>query len=68
MGLEDIRLYTVQETAELLGVTTRTILTYLKEGKLTGRKIGGKWKMTEEELRRFMSPAQGEGDKTNVHH
>lgn len=56
--LEDIRLYSLTELEPILGVTHRTLLTYIKTGKLKGVKLGHAWKVTEENLRRFID---GEG-------
>ena len=41
---------TVQEVAEALGVTTRTIRNYIADGKLKGSKIGGQWKFLRSDL------------------
>lgn len=48
------RLYTLTECEELLGYTHRTLLQYVYDGKLQARKVGGKWKITEDDLRQFM--------------
>ena len=56
--LEDIRLYTLTELEPVLGVTHRTLQTYIKDGRLKGVKVGGKWRVTEETLRKFVN---GEG-------
>lgn len=53
--LEDLRLYTLTELEPILGVAHRTLLTYMKQGRLRGVKIGGKWKVSEETLRRFVN-------------
>lgn len=53
--LQSIKLYTLTELEEVLGVTHRTLLTYVKDGKLKAVKIGGKWKVTEENLRAFIN-------------
>ena len=53
--LEDLRLYTLTELEPILGVTHRTLLTYMKQGRLRGVKIGGKWKVSEETLRKFVN-------------
>ena len=45
--------YSVQELAEQLNVTTRSIRNYLQEGKLHGTKAGGKWRFTEQDLYDF---------------
>jgi excisionase family DNA binding protein len=57
-NLEDIRLYTLTELEPVLGVTHRTLQTYIKDGRLKGVKVGGKWRVTEETLRKFVN---GEG-------
>ncbi|MDY4307571.1 helix-turn-helix domain-containing protein [Enterococcus mundtii] len=46
--------YSVNEVAEILGVTTRSVRNYLREGKLQGIKVGGKWKFSEENLSEFL--------------
>jgi len=48
------KLYTVEEIAEMTSLTTRTIRNYLKDGILKGRKIGGQWRFTEEDVKNFM--------------
>lgn len=53
--LDAIRLYTLTELEPILGVTHRTLQTYIKDGRLKGVKIGGKWKVSEEVLRRFIN-------------
>ncbi|ELB57575.1 excisionase family DNA binding domain-containing protein [Enterococcus faecium EnGen0056] len=46
--------YSVNELAEQLGVTTRSIRNYLHEGKLKGTKVGGQWKFSERNLFEFL--------------
>lgn len=53
--LDAIRLYTLTELEPILGVTHRTLQTYIKDGRQKGEKIGGKWKVSEEVLRRFIN-------------
>ena len=53
--LENIRLYTLTELEPILGVTHRTLQTYIKDGRLKGVKIGGKWKISEETLKKFIN-------------
>lgn len=53
--LDAIRLYTLTELEPILGVTHRTLQAYIKDGRLKGVKIGGKWKVSEEVLRRFIN-------------
>lgn len=56
--LEELKAYTLTEIEPILGVTHRTLLTYIKDGRLKGVKIGGKWKVSGENLRKFIN---GEG-------
>ena len=49
----DLRLYSLEEVSKLIGVTHRTVWNYVKAGKLKAAKIGGAWKVTEENLRKF---------------
>lgn len=53
--LDTIRLYTLSELEPILGVTHRTLQSYVKSGRLRGVKIGGKWKISEETLRKFIN-------------
>ena len=55
------KLYTVADVASVTGLTSRTIRNYLKDGTLTGAKVGVQWRFTEEEVRRlFMRQAPGQ--------
>ena len=51
-------LYNLQEVADILHVTRRTLYEYLRNGKITAVKIGGRWSMTEEQLNALLN---GEG-------
>ena len=53
--LEDITLYTLTELEPVLGVTHRTLQTYIKNGRLKGVMVGGKWRVTEETVRKFIN-------------
>ena len=53
--IADLKLYTLTELEEILGVTHRTLQTYMKDGRLKGQKIGGKWKVSEENLMKFIN-------------
>ena len=60
MGNKDLKIYTLVEVAEMLQVTRRTLYNYLKDGRLKGNKVVGKWIITEEQLKDFI-----EGSKTD---
>ena len=53
--LEELKVYSLTEIEPILGVTHRTLLTYIKDGCLKGVKIGGKWKVSGENLRKFIN-------------
>lgn len=55
LHLDGIQLYTLTELEPVLGVTHRTLLTYVKTGRLKAVKIGGKWKVSGDVLRKFIN-------------
>lgn len=54
-SLDTFRLYTLTEIEPILGVSHRTLLDYVKTGKIKAVKIGGKWKVSEENLKAFIN-------------
>jgi len=56
--LTDIRLYSLTEIEDIIGVTHRTLLSYVKNKRFRASKVGGKWRVTEGNLRSFIN---GEG-------
>lgn len=50
----DIKIYSMNEVAKILKVSKRTIYDYIKSGELKVKKIGGKWIITEENLKKFI--------------
>jgi len=48
------KLYTVDDIAKMTMMTGRTIRNYIKDGTLTGKKIGGQWRFTEEDIQNLM--------------
>mgnify|MGYP001170996530 FL=1 len=54
MGNKDLKIYTLEEVTEMLQVTRRTLYNYLKDGRLKGNKVIGKWIITEEQLKDFI--------------
>lgn len=47
------KLYTVDDIANMTSLTSRTIRNYLKDGSLQGKKIGGQWRFTMEDIKRL---------------
>lgn len=58
----DIKLYSVQDLHEALGVNERTVRDWFNKGRLKGRKIGTEWHITEENLKLFLNGEEG-GDE-----
>jgi len=49
-----MKIYTVEDLIPILQVSRKAVRRYLARGKLRGRKVGKKWLVTEEALRRFL--------------
>lgn len=49
-----IKLYTLKEVGELLGVQTQTVSKYVSEGKIKSRIIGGAKYVSEDGLKNFL--------------
>jgi len=56
------KLYTVEDIARMTSFTSRTIRNYLKDGILQGRKIGGQWRFTMENIKQLFSNSIFLGD------
>ena len=56
-----IKLYSVKDLKNSLGVNERTIREWFKKGRILGVKIGTEWHVTEENLSKFLN-AQGRSD------
>jgi excisionase family DNA binding protein len=66
--VEDIKLYSVKELSELLGVTKAAILSYIKADRLKAQMLGGKWVVASDNLKEFLTgsyrkPAASGGKK-----
>lgn len=55
----ELKFYTLKEVSEILHVTTRTLQTYIYDGKLKAAKIGGKWIISVDNLQDFVNGKQG---------
>ncbi len=51
---ENLKLFTPEEVAELLGFKTRTIKEWLRSGKLPGIKVGVTWRVRQKDLAEFL--------------
>ena len=50
-----VELYTVKQVAYVLHVSERTIMNYIKDGRMKAQKVGGKWRFTKAEIERFVN-------------
>ncbi len=60
--LEYDKLYTVEDVAQRTGLTDRTIRNYLKDGRLKGKKIGGQWRFTADDIEALFRTPGEEGE------
>ena len=68
--LDNIRLLTLSEAANLLQVSTRTLQRMIRNGQLPAFKVGGQWRLREAQLRQWVesreiSPAELEKQDGN---
>ena len=54
LAVVNTKLYTVKDLVNILNISERTVRAYLREGKIRGRKIGLNWRVTEENLKKFL--------------
>lgn len=54
----DMKLYAVEEVAEMLNVGEPTIRRYLRQGKLKGKKLAKRWYVSEEALKDYFQPEE----------
>lgn len=54
----DMKLYDVEELAEMLDVGLPTIRRYLREGRLKGKKLAKRWYVSEENLKDYFQPEE----------
>lgn len=60
----DLTLYSVDDLHEILGISKMTLRTYLREGRLRGRKLGVSWYVTEEAIREYFDEPQADSGST----
>lgn len=51
--MDKLRVYTLDEVAEMLTVDRKTLYIYIKNGSLKAFKMGKYWRVTEENLKDF---------------
>ena len=53
--MAELKVYTLDEVADMLHVTKRTMYNYIKAGSLRAVKMGKFWRVSEDNLRAFLS-------------
>lgn len=48
------KIYELKDIEDLLKVSNRTLLRYIKDGRLQATKVGGKWIVKEESLQKLI--------------
>ena len=56
--VDDVTLYTTKDLSGMLGIARSTLCQYLREGKMSGRKMAGAWYVTADDLRDFLISPQ----------
>ena len=51
--LGNLTLYSVDDLHEMLGVSKLTLRSYIRNGKIRGRKLGVSWYVTEDSIREY---------------
>jgi excisionase family DNA binding protein len=60
-NIEDVRLLTLAEAADLLHVSTRTVQRMIRAKNLPALKVGGQWRLRESRLRRWLLERETDG-------
>lgn len=53
--VEGVTLYTILEAAKVLGVTPQTVRLYIKDGRLSARRIGRPYLISGDALKRLVT-------------
>ncbi|MEX0608195.1 MAG: helix-turn-helix domain-containing protein [Balneolaceae bacterium] len=54
----EITLYSIDDLHEMLEISKMTLRSYLREGRIRGRKLGVNWYVTEEAIREYFDEPQ----------
>ena len=52
------QMYTVEDIAKMTSLTDRTIRNYLRNGLLKGKKIGGQWRFSLQDIKNFLDSSE----------
>lgn len=57
-------LLTIQQVMKKLQVADETVYRYIRSGKLNATRVGGLWRVSTDELDRFLHSSKRPGDNT----
>lgn len=49
-----MKMYRAKKVAEILAMKEGTIMKFLREGRIKGIKLGTRWRITEDEIKRIL--------------
>lgn len=52
------KLYSAEETAEILQIKTDTVRRYIRSGKIRAVKVGKAWRISETDIKVFLTPQE----------
>lgn len=53
-SIEELRLYSLAEAEDIVGLTAQTLKRHIKAGKLEAVKVGNRWKVTKDSLEKYI--------------
>ena len=62
-----MEIYDVPQLAKMLRVTPESVRSYIKDGRLIGRKVAKRYLVSEDSLRAFLAPAAKSGKPPVAH-
>lgn len=65
---DDITLFKLDQVCKTIKVTYPTVLKYIREGQLKGIRIGGQWRVSLAELKRFAKEGSNDDPTLNLEH
>lgn len=61
----DLKLYPVEELAELLAIQESTVRKILREGRIPGRKLAKRWYVSEDSLQAYFRQPEPSRDTSD---
>jgi len=58
-----IKHYDIKETADILGISSTSVLNYIKAGAMKAAKVGGRWLVKEEDIKAYLEYASTDAVK-----